>query len=58
LGKCNPYQKEQTSLVELDRIRNKFTLKAGQSLDLGSGFKLKLLEVSTDRNALIELFKK
>ncbi len=56
-GSAALINKNKTSLVELDRVRNKFTLKAGQSLDLGSGFKLKLLEVSTDRNALIELFK-
>lgn len=49
--------RNRTSLLELDRIRNKFTLKAGQSLGLGAGFKIKLIEVSNNRNALIELFK-
>jgi len=47
----------RTSLVELDRINNKFTVKAGESAGLGSRFELKVLEISNDRIALIELFK-
>jgi len=47
----------RTLLVELDRINNKFTVKAGESVGLGSIFKLKVDEISKDRIALIELFK-
>ena len=47
----------RTSFVELDRINNKFTVKAGESVGLGSKFKLKVDEISTDRIALIELLK-
>ncbi|MCZ7401091.1 MAG: hypothetical protein O8C61_02595 [Candidatus Methanoperedens sp.] len=47
----------RTSLVELDRISNKFTVKAGESVALGTIFKLKVDEISTDRIALIELLK-
>jgi hypothetical protein len=49
--------KNRTSLVELDRVQNKLKVKAGESIGLGSRFRLKLLEVSKDRTALIELFK-
>jgi len=47
----------RTSLVELDRVSNKFTVKAGESVALGTIFKLKVDEISTDRIALIELLK-
>lgn len=47
----------RTPLVELDRVSNKFTVKAGESVALGSIFRLKVDEISTDRIALIELLK-
>ncbi len=56
-GSATLINRNSTSLVELDRVRNKFTLKTGQSAGLGAGFELKLLDVSNDRTALIELFK-
>jgi len=43
--------------VELDRINNKFTVKAGESMGLGSIFSMKVVEISKDRIALIELSK-
>ncbi|MDO8726758.1 MAG: hypothetical protein Q7J35_11880 [Candidatus Methanoperedens sp.] len=56
-GNATLINNNRTSLVELDRTQNKFTVKAGESVSLGYKFKLKVLEVSSERNALIELLK-
>lgn len=45
-GNATLINKNRTALVDLERERNKFSLKTGESISLGSGFKLKLLEVS------------
>ncbi|MCX9083462.1 MAG: hypothetical protein OIN87_01535, partial [Candidatus Methanoperedens sp.] len=56
-GNATLINKNRTTLVELDRAKTKFKVKAGESINIDSRFKLKLLEVSKDRTALIELFK-
>lgn len=57
-GSATLIHENRTNLSELDRERNKFTVKAGESFDLGNRFRLKVLEISTARDsALIELLK-
>jgi hypothetical protein len=56
-GNATLINENRTSIVELDRAKNKFKVKAGESINIDSRFRLKLLEVSKDRTALIELFK-
>ncbi|KCZ71483.1 hypothetical protein ANME2D_02213 [Candidatus Methanoperedens nitroreducens] len=57
-GNATLIYKNRTSLVELDRERNKFSVKAGDFIDLGFRFRLKLLEISVVRgNAIIEILK-
>jgi hypothetical protein len=47
-----------TSLVELDKERNKLTAYEGQSIYLGDGYSMKVVEISTERSeALIQLLK-
>jgi len=58
-GNATLIYENRTALVELDRKNNKFTAREGESLDLGSSFTLKVLEVSSVReSALIEIIKK
>lgn len=50
--------KNRTSLIELDRERNKFTVSEGERLYLGEGYSLKVLEISDKRgDALVQLQK-
>ena len=56
-GNATLIDRNRTALAELDRVKNKFTLKAGESIGIGPRYTLTVLEVSTDRNALIELLK-
>jgi glutaredoxin len=50
--------KNTTTLVKLDREDNKFTVNENGSMDLGSNFRLKILEISSVReSALVELIK-
>ena len=57
-GNATLIHENRTSLVELNRENNKFNAKEGESVDLGSNFKLKMLEISSVRESvLIELIK-
>ncbi|MGB8215915.1 MAG: S-layer protein domain-containing protein [Candidatus Methanoperedens sp.] len=57
-GNATLIYKNRTDLVELDKEKNKFTVKSGDFIDLGFRFRLRLLEVSSGReSALIELSK-
>jgi glutaredoxin len=57
-GNATLIYENRTALVELNRENNKFSAKEGESLDLGSRFSLKVLEISSKReSALIELIK-
>jgi hypothetical protein len=56
-GNATEINKNRTALIEMNRERNKFTLKAGESVELGLGYRLKLIGVSTQRgSAAIELY--
>ncbi|VVB93926.1 Cytochrome c7 c [uncultured archaeon] len=57
-GNATLIYKNTTSLVELDKERNKLTAYEGQSIYLGDGYSMKVVEISTERSeALIQLFK-
>lgn len=57
-GNATEINKNRTSLVEMDRLKNKFTAHAGDFLDLGTGYRLKVLDISIKRgSAAIELYK-
>ncbi len=57
-GNATLIYKNMTSLIELDREKNKFTVKEGDFADLSPRFRLKVLGISTVReSAFIELFE-
>jgi signal peptidase I len=57
-GNATLIYKNRTALIELNRENNKFSAMEGASVDLGFGFSLKVLEVSSVRSSvLIELIK-
>ena len=50
--------KNRTSLIELDREKNRFTVSEGERLYLGEGYSLRVLEISDKRgDALVQLQK-
>lgn len=57
-GNATLIYKNTTSLVELEKERNKLTAYEGESIYLGDGYSMKVVEISTERSeALIQLFK-
>lgn len=57
-GNATLIYENRTALIELNRENNKFTAREGEYVDLGFGFILKILEVSSVRSSvLIELRK-
>jgi len=57
-GNATEINKNRSSLVEMDREKNKFTARNGEFLDLGQGYRLRVTDVSILRgNAFIELYK-
>ncbi len=57
-GNATLIYKNTTSLVELDKERNKLTAYEGESIYLGDGYSMKVVEISLERSeALIQLFK-
>lgn len=57
-GNATEINKNRTALIEMNRERNKFTVQAGESVELGLGYRLKLIGVSTQRgSAAIELYR-
>jgi nitrate reductase cytochrome c-type subunit len=58
-GNAIEINKNRTSMVEMDRLNNKFTARTGDFVDLGLGYRLKVNEVSTVGNsASIDLYNK
>ncbi|MCZ7394157.1 MAG: hypothetical protein O8C56_12680 [Candidatus Methanoperedens sp.] len=57
-GNATLIYKNTTSLVELEKERNKLTAYEGESIYLGDGYSMKVVQISTERSeALIQLFK-
>lgn len=57
-GNATLIYKNTTSLVELEKERNKLTAYEGESIYLGDGYSMKVVEISTKRSeALVQLFK-
>src|SRR3972149_290916 len=57
-GNATLINKEQTSLIELDKEGKQITVSEGEKFYLGEGYFLKLLEVSRKRDsALIQLIR-
>ncbi|VVB93416.1 Cytochrome c7 c [uncultured archaeon] len=57
-GNATEINKNTSSLIEMDRNRNKFTAHEGEFVDLGMGYRIKVTGVSTLRgSALLELYK-
>ncbi len=57
-GNATEINKNRTALVEMDRLNNKFTARAGDFVDLGMGYRIKASEVSVKRgSAAIVLYK-
>lgn len=57
-GNATLIYENRTALIELNRENNKFTAREGEYVDLGFGFILKILEVSSVRSSvLMELIK-
>lgn len=57
-GDATLIYENRTALIELNRENNKFTAREGEYIDLGFGFILKVIEVSSVRSSvLIELRK-
>ena len=57
-GNATEVNKNRTSLVGMDKFRNKFTAREGEFVDLGMEYRIKVTGVSTQRgSAAIELYK-
>ncbi len=57
-GNAVEINKDRNSLVEMDRSKNKFTAYAGEFVDLGAGYRMKVTDVSVKGgSARIELYK-
>lgn len=57
-GNATLIYKNTTSLIELEKERNKLTAFEGESVYLGEGYSLKVVEISTERSeVLIQLLK-
>jgi hypothetical protein len=57
-GNATEINKNRIALIEMNRESNKFTVQAGESVELGLGYRLKLIGVSTQRgSAAIELYR-
>ncbi len=57
-GNATLINKDRTSLIEFEKEKNKFTLFEGDSIYLGEGYDLKLVEISNKRdNAFIQILK-
>ncbi|MCX9011253.1 MAG: S-layer protein domain-containing protein [Candidatus Methanoperedens sp.] len=55
-GNATLISKNRTSLIEFERIRNKLTASEGETVYLGEGYYLKVLEISIGReNAYLQL---
>ncbi len=58
-GNATEINKNRTSLIEINREKNKVSARAGDFVELGSGYRIKVIEVSIKRgSANIELYKK
>jgi hypothetical protein len=57
-GNATEINKNGTELIEINRDRNKFKVRAGDFMDIGGGYRIKLIETSAGRgSAGIELYK-
>ncbi len=57
-GNATEINKNSTTMIELDKINNKFTAREGEFVDLGLGYRIKVTGISTMRgSAAIELYK-
>ncbi|MFZ3059177.1 MAG: hypothetical protein WA102_05495 [Candidatus Methanoperedens sp.] len=57
-GNATEINKNRSSLIEMDRYKNKFTAYAGDFVDLGNGYRMKVTGISAKRgSAIIELYK-
>ncbi|MDD1745667.1 MAG: hypothetical protein LUQ20_07680, partial [Candidatus Methanoperedens sp.] len=57
-GNATEINKNRSAMIEMDREKNKFTAYAGEFMDLGLGYRLKVADISDKRgSALIELYK-
>ncbi|MCX9011368.1 MAG: hypothetical protein OIN66_09630 [Candidatus Methanoperedens sp.] len=57
-GNATEINKNRTSLTEMDKLKNKFTAREGEPVELGNGYWLKVTGISTLRgSAEIELYK-
>ena len=57
-GNATEINKNRSSLIEMDRYRNKFTAHTGDFVDLGNGYRMRVTGISAKRDsAAIELYK-
>jgi hypothetical protein len=57
-GNATEINKNRSTLIEMDRYKNKFTAYTGDFVDLGNGYKIKVTGTSAKRDsARIELYK-
>ncbi|MFA4935341.1 MAG: tetratricopeptide repeat protein, partial [Candidatus Methanoperedens sp.] len=58
-GNATEINKNMTSRVEMDKIKNKFTAHEGEFVDLGLGYRIKVAGISAKRgSAIIELYQR
>lgn len=57
-GNATEINKNRTSMIELDKLNNKFTAREGEFVELGIGYRIKVTGISTKRgSANMELYK-
>ncbi len=57
-GNATEINKNRSSLVEMDRIKNKFSARTGEFVDLGLGYRIRVTGISALRgSAILELYK-
>ncbi len=57
-GNATLINKNTTSMVEINREKNKFTASVGDFVELGNGYRIKVTDISAKRgSAFIELYK-
>ncbi|HEY9205281.1 MAG TPA: hypothetical protein VIO58_05115, partial [Candidatus Methanoperedens sp.] len=57
-GNATEINKNRTAMIEMDRIKNKFTAQVGEFVELGLGYRLKIKGISDKRgSAIFELYR-
>ncbi len=57
-GNATEINKNRTAMIEMDRIKNKFTARVGEFVELGLEYRLKIKGISDQRGtAILELYR-